>query len=126
MKKILTAVFALLFFSFAGIAQTTGQKTTKPGKEVVKTQTGKAVNTKPTKAPLVKTTPVTAKTETIKSKAGPAKTATIPSTPLTPKTQKSTPVLKKDGTPDKRFSANKHLKKDGTPDKRFSEHKKGQ
>lgn len=31
--------------------------------------------------------------------------------------------LKKDGTVDKRFKANKHLKKDGTPDKRFKEHK---
>lgn len=31
--------------------------------------------------------------------------------------------LKADGTPDKRFKANKKLKKDGTPDKRFSENK---
>lgn len=27
--------------------------------------------------------------------------------------------VKKDGTPDKRFKANKHLKKDGTPDRRY-------
>ena len=36
-------------------------------------------------------------------------------------------VLKKDGTPDKRFnnkSKMKPLKKDGTPDKRFKTHKK--
>ncbi len=32
-------------------------------------------------------------------------------------------VMKKDGTPDKRYKANKHLKKDGTPDKRYKEHK---
>lgn len=32
-------------------------------------------------------------------------------------------VLKKDGTPDKRFKASKKLKKDGTPDKRFKENK---
>ncbi len=39
-----------------------------------------------------------------------------------------TPPIKKDGTPDKRFKANKApkapLKKDGTPDKRFKENKK--
>jgi energy-converting hydrogenase Eha subunit F len=37
-------------------------------------------------------------------------------------------VLKKDGTPDKRFKENKEtkvvLKKDGTPDKRFNKGKK--
>ena len=39
---------------------------------------------------------------------------------------------KKDGTPDKRYKANKtaadttkHVKKDGTPDKRYKENKKG-
>ena len=39
---------------------------------------------------------------------------------------------KKDGTPDKRYKANKvaadttkHMKKDGTPDKRYKENKKG-
>lgn len=31
--------------------------------------------------------------------------------------------MKKDGTPDKRYKANKHLKKDGTPDKRYKENK---
>lgn len=30
-------------------------------------------------------------------------------------------ILKKDGTPDKRYKANKKLKKDGTPDKRYKE-----
>jgi hypothetical protein len=28
-------------------------------------------------------------------------------------------VLKKDGTPDKRYKQAEHLKKDGTPDKRY-------
>ena len=36
--------------------------------------------------------------------------------------------MKKDGTPDKRYAANKtmtaHVKKDGTPDKRYKENKK--
>ena len=31
--------------------------------------------------------------------------------------------LKKDGTPDKRYTANKMLKKDGTPDKRYKANK---
>ncbi|MBN9352287.1 MAG: hypothetical protein J0H55_16525 [Chitinophagaceae bacterium] len=39
-------------------------------------------------------------------------------------TASTTPHMKKDGTPDKRFKANKHLKKNGTPDKRFKENKK--
>lgn len=32
-------------------------------------------------------------------------------------------MMKKDGTPDKRYSANKKMKKDGTPDKRYSSNK---
>ena len=31
--------------------------------------------------------------------------------------------MKKDGTPDKRYKANKNLKKDGTPDKRYKANK---
>lgn len=31
--------------------------------------------------------------------------------------------VKKDGTPDRRYKANKKLKKDGTPDKRYKQHK---
>lgn len=31
--------------------------------------------------------------------------------------------VKKDGTPDKRYKANKKLKKDGTPDKRYNVNK---
>jgi len=34
-----------------------------------------------------------------------------------------TVVLKKDGTPDRRYKANKVLKKDGTPDKRYKMNK---
>ena len=32
-------------------------------------------------------------------------------------------MLKKDGTPDKRYKENKKLKKDGTPDKRYKVNK---
>ena len=54
------------------------------------------------------------------------------STAAAPVTAAKVP-LKKDGTPDKRFKANKAgatapagpLKKDGTPDKRFKANKKG-
>lgn len=38
-------------------------------------------------------------------------------------TTESKPILKKDGTPDKRYKSNKTLKMDGTPDKRFKENK---
>jgi hypothetical protein len=37
--------------------------------------------------------------------------------------EQTKPVMKKDGTPDKRYKANQNLKKDGTPDKRFKENK---
>ncbi len=37
----------------------------------------------------------------------------------------TTVVVKKDGTPDKRYKANQNLKKDGTADKRFKANKKG-
>jgi len=55
------------------------------------------------------------------------KTTTTKSTTKTEQPAKAskpsaTPV-KKDGTPDKRYKANKNLKKDGTPDKRFKENK---
>ncbi|HRG58851.1 MAG TPA: hypothetical protein PK323_07805 [Bacteroidia bacterium] len=37
--------------------------------------------------------------------------------------QQGKPVLKKDGTPDRRYKENQKLKKDGTPDKRYKENK---
>jgi hypothetical protein len=46
--------------------------------------------------------------------------------------KEQTAPTKKDGTPDKRYKANKtaadttkHMKKDGSPDKRYKENKKG-
>ncbi|MCJ8152546.1 hypothetical protein MKJ01_02075 [Chryseobacterium sp. SSA4.19] len=67
----------------------------------------------------------------------PAKKAAAPQTVKTAKTTKpaamaatekpatapATAKMKKDGTPDKRYNANKHLKKDGTPDKRYKANK---
>lgn len=52
-----------------------------------------------------------------------SKTITKTAQPAKVTKQTATPV-KKDGTPDKRYKANKNLKKDGTPDKRFKENKK--
>lgn len=53
-----------------------------------------------------------------------AKVNTKPSKPAeTTTSQQGKPVLKKDGTPDKRYKENQNLKKDGTPDKRFKENK---
>ena len=43
-------------------------------------------------------------------------------TPVTTPAKKEVKV-KKDGTPDKRYTENQKLKKDGTPDKRFNENK---
>ena len=60
------------------------------------------------KAPAKTSTATTTKTKKV-VEAAPAKT----------EVKKTDVVLKKDGTPDKRFSSSKKLKKDGTPDKRF-------
>lgn len=57
---------------------------------------------------------------------------TKPAKPATTKSAKETamkPMMKKDGTPDKRFKENKAKaeapkKKDGTPDMRYKENKK--
>ena len=57
----------------------------------------------------------------------PQKEASVNSKPTKPaestSTQQGKPVLKKDGTPDKRYKENQNLKKDGTPDKRYKENK---
>jgi len=59
-----------------------------------------------------------------------AKTKTTPATVVTKsktdvgKTKSVSPgPLKADGTPDKRYTANKSLKKDGTPDMRYKTNK---
>jgi hypothetical protein len=50
-----------------------------------------------------------------------AKPATV--TTAKPADAPATVKMKKDGTPDKRYNANKNLKKDGTPDKRYKTNK---
>ena len=68
----------------------------------------------------------------VKKDAPPAKVVKMKTAKPAPAPAAATPAAgptKKDGTPDKRFKANKeakpavHLKKDGTPDKRFKENK---
>lgn len=62
------------------------------------------------------------------AQAKPAKPAAKPKTEKAAKDTAKV-VLKKDGTPDKRYKkpaadSTVHVKKDGTPDKRFKENKK--
>ncbi|MEO6231672.1 MAG: hypothetical protein ABJB11_04710 [Ferruginibacter sp.] len=103
MKKLMIAVLALVGFSFAGTAQTTAPTVKK---EKVKMETARKVTMQKKDA----------KVATVATTAKPAvKTAAAP--------------LKKDGTLDKRFTANKAaattvVKKDGTPDMRYKENKK--
>ncbi|MFN0080976.1 MAG: hypothetical protein ACKVOM_00530 [Ferruginibacter sp.] len=100
MKKILTSLFALCFFSATTMAQVAIQDPPNATQSKVK-----AV------APLAKVAPVT-KTTTVAPK--PAATSRAV-------------VLKKDGTPDKRYNnvaTAFPLKKDGTSDKRYKPNKK--
>ena len=95
------AVIALVGFAFSGFAQDGAKKAVKKvdatAKEVK--QEVKAIKTDPAAAKAVKQ----------EVKAGATKAA------------ESKVVLKKDGTPDKRYKTAKEvvLKKDGTPDKRY-------
>jgi hypothetical protein len=107
MKKLLLSALALVGFASLSIAQTaakTAAPAAKPKMEAVKKETAK-----PATSAKVVSMPA-------------AKTAATP----------AAAPLKKDGTPDKRFKANKEaapaagpMKKDGTPDKRFKANKKG-
>jgi len=112
MKKLLLSALALVGFASFSIAQTAAKAKTdapaaKPKMTVVK---------KDAAAPATG-----AKVATLPAAKAPATPAAKPATTATP--------VKKDGTPDKRFKANKTtaegpLKKDGTPDKRFKANKK--
>jgi hypothetical protein len=115
MKKLVLSALALIGFVSFSIAQTTPAKTTtppaKPKMEAVKKDAPAA---KVVKMPAAKP----AATAAAKPAAKPAVAA-------------AAGPNKKDGTPDKRFKANKTapaaagpLKKDGTPDKRFKANKK--
>lgn len=107
MKKLIIAAMFALGVSFAN-AQAT-QSTTAPA-----TQTKSGVKTT-TAAPAAQT---------------PADAATKTASPKTEKASTTAAPIKKDGTPDKRYSVNKKqaaakgpVKKDGTPDKRYKTNK---
>ena len=89
--------------------QKPAQQTAATIKKVPAAATQAAVNTKQT---AVKTT--NAATATTASKATATKAAV---------TTNSNVVLKKDGTPDKRYKEAQQLKKDGTPDMRYKKNK---
>ncbi len=98
------AVIALVGFAFSGFAQEGAKKAVKKADAVAKEvkQDVKATKADPGAAKAVKQEAKAAATKAVESKV----------------------VLKKDGTPDKRFKEAKEvkevvLKKDGTPDKRF-------
>jgi hypothetical protein len=117
MKKTILSVIALLGITFMMQAQTTTPA--KPATDKMSTVA------KTTSKKVATTTPVVKKeaaTQTVKVKeAAKVKPATTPTTTTGP--------LKKDGTADMRFKANKTkpatgpLKKDGTPDKRYKANK---
>ena len=92
MKKLFTVLSVALGLGLANAQQVTPTKTTNTPSQV-KMQSAKTVVTK---TPLAK--PAVAHKTTKTNTAA---------------------VMKKDGTPDKRYKANQHLKKDGTVDKRY-------
>lgn len=144
MKKLIFGTIALVFFSAAGFAQnSTATKKAEPAKtqvakkDVAKKSDAKVVNaSKAEKKPSVQTATKAPVTNTGNTKVVPVKnekkavegTSKTTISPVKP-APTSSAVLKKDGTPDKRYKANSGtskgpLKKDGTPDKRFNANKK--
>ena len=112
MKKLFLA--AVMMIGFAGISFA---QTAKPA------TTDKAASKKEVKKPATTSAAKPAATATPATKPA-AKTA--PATAAKPASKEV--VLKKDGTPDKRYKntpkASGPTKKDGTPDKRYKENKK--
>jgi hypothetical protein len=125
MKKVIFVLLAVAGFSAASFAQTSQAKKTDPSKMQVAT---KSIPNKiqPKVVPVTKitaATPVAAKSITKTPVVKPENNrAAVKATPAV-KPNNTVAMLKKDGTPDKRFSANKHLKSDGTPDMRYKNNK---
>jgi hypothetical protein len=126
MKKIVMAVGLMLACAGIGFAQTKPVK-----KEAAKKDTAAAYDHKAK----IKTNPQAAydnkaNKPVAKPQAAYDNKANKPVIKTNP--QGAAAPVKKDGTPDMRYKANKvaadttiHKKKDGTPDKRFKENKKG-
>ena len=138
MKKLIIAALALVGFSAASFAQTVpAVKKNDPSKmQVVKKATDRklegkvvAMNKITKQTSPVSNNAVTKRTPVKKQVKNPVTTKPVASIS---KVNSSVP-LKKDGTADMRYKANKyvvknpgaaHLKNDGTSDKRFKENKK--
>ncbi len=118
MKKLILAIAVMLVFTGISQAQDSTRKHAKITKTVVKKKSAEE-----SKAPAIQ------KSGASKKVNDPSVSKTSTSAKTTLKTKEAT-TLKKDGTPDKRFKANKtdsavvHLKKNGTADKRNKENKK--
>lgn len=132
MKKLIFAIVAFAGVNMTATAQAIpAKKTTAPKMEVVKTTKVKKTDakvvaiSKPAPAVVTKTPAVKTKEKTVVvTKTAPAATKTV----TVAKTSTGV-ILKKDGTPDKRYKTNSGngagpLKKDGTPDMRYKANKK--
>ena len=107
MKKVILAIVALLGFTVSGFAQTEAKKAVQKSQAVAK-EVKKDVKAAEAKAAEAKAREArAAEAKAREAKAKEAKDAKV--------------VLKKDGTPDKRYKEGKRvkLKKDGTPDRRY-------
>ena len=118
MKKLILAIAVVLVFTGVSQAQDSTRKHTKITKAVVKKKSSRESKM-----------PAKQKTGTSKKENDSSVSKASTSSNTTLKTKQAT-GLKKDGTPDKRYKANKtntevvHLKKNGSPDKRYKENKK--
>lgn len=131
MKKIISAVLVFAGLTTATFAQTAPQSKKNHGTKVQLAQTSTEKKTEANTVKPAFATPQKHVSDTSTHKKGskkvaPATAATAPST--------AKPAVKKDGSPDMRYKANKdsakvakpaHVKKDGTADKRYKENKKG-
>lgn len=118
MKKILSIAVALLMFSTLTFAQDAKPKVKPVGTVQPKQIPLKAVSSSKavSKQESTEASPQNAPQKGAGVNAQAAKSNEN-------NVQQGKPVLKKDGTPDRRFKENQKLKKDGTPDKRYKENK---
>lgn len=116
MKKLIIA--SLVFFAsgslFAQVAPAHTSATTHAKSTKVRAKATTTAAVAPMQHPVAAKATVAPKAavahkKAVASKAAPAKTAV---------------VMKKDGTPDKRYKSSTQLKKDGTPDMRYKQNKK--
>lgn len=115
MKTLFSTLFALFIGSIALNAQTNQTKTEAKKEPVAKTPAERPAQALP--APAMKPASAAADNN--------SKKETNQSTGMRSNEAQSGPV-KKDGTPDRRFKANKKVKKDGTPDMRYKVNQESQ